>query len=155
MVFAAIKQPFVSYYDELPSQIISIVAQSAFFTFTIAVVFSGNLPGQTSDISRPLLNAGVAALASFVHALMTPFFNKVFGPTQLNPIHEIAKSCVVGLLTSSFVSVMTTSTVNLVAFKLYYLISLNSFISWFGSSARGHHGNPQIIKANSPYLCIF
>jgi hypothetical protein len=154
MVFAAIKQPFVSYYDELPSQIISTVAQSAFFTFTIAVVFSGN-PGQTADISRPLLNAGVAALASFVHALMTPFFNKVFGPTRLEPIPEITKSCVVALLTSTFMSVMTTSNVNLSAFKLYYLISLNSFISWFGSTQRRNHGQPPIIKDNSIYLCVF
>ena len=150
MTFAAIGQSFVNYYDELPNDIISTVAKSAFYTFTIALLFSTKSVEQTLDITRPLIKAGVAALASFIHALMTPLFNKVFGTTQLNAVHELVKSCVVAVLTSTVMNLTTTSQVNLLAFRLFYLISSNSFIAWLGLMP----ANVPLIKENSTYVCF-
>ncbi len=89
-VFEAIKQTCQTYYNELPNNIPRTVCQSAIYSFTISMVIS-NLRPSLPEIGRPLAAAGIAALASLVHALTTPFFNYLFGDQNANFFRETVK----------------------------------------------------------------
>ena len=126
MVLTAINNAFKNYYDELPNKIIPTIAQSAGISFAISILFAKSVNG-TLDMSRPLLNAGVAALASTLHALATPLFNQVFGPSHTDRFfYEFIKSCIIGTLASALVGSVQQRSLQITAFKLYYMISLNS-----------------------------
>ncbi len=148
MVFTAASQPFVAYYDALPQKTLETVAQSALFSFSATLFLTSTMNGKV-DMTAPLINAAVASLASTIHALMTPLFDKIFNSSQLNWMHEFAKSSVVGFLASSIASYALTSKVDLTAFKFFYLISANSLLTlWMNAP------NTPAIKDNSIYLCL-
>lgn len=147
MAFQAINQAFSNYYKELPIQILPTIGQSAMFSFTIGVwlVYDSN---KALDITKPLFMAGVAALASTIHALATPFFKSVLGKNNDNPVCEISKSAVVALTTSLVVGLATESPLKLTALKLYWAISVNSAVAWFKSWFPDIHDH----NMNSIYL---
>jgi hypothetical protein len=157
MVISAIKQTCQSYYDALPEEIVPTIAKSALCTLAISVIFIKRDFKEVINLASPLLNAGVAALASTIHALMTPFFNYVFGTKKLDWTHEMIKSVTTAVLASGLTSMALTAQVNLVAFKLFHLISANSFIAFFSSAPRADDGSvlpKPFIKENSIYLCF-
>lgn len=145
-------QKFQSYYDNLPEKIFPTIGQSAGLSLAVGVLLSASLAGNgLTDLSRPLLHAGVAAIASTIHALLTPLFNQIFGPSRTdNPVYELIKSCSVAVIASSIVGLSLNSKLQLTAFKLYYLISINSFHAWFSGSNK----QSQLIKENSVYFCF-
>lgn len=144
-----ITQKCQSYYDNLPEAILPSIGQSAGFSFAVGIVFSAAGGGLT-DLSRPLLHGGVAAIASIIHALLTPLFNQIFGPSRTDkPLNEFVKSCSVAAIASAIMGLSLESKLQLTAFKLYYLISLNSFNAWFSGAK-----HPQLIKENAIYLCF-
>lgn len=157
MVLEAIKQTFVNYYDELPENIAPTIAKSAFYTFTASLIIAGASSKEKAfDMTKPLIYAGVAALASFIHALVTPLFNKIFGTRQRDAFHELTKSCIIALLTTALIDYATTSKINLLAFKMFYLISANSCIAWlsFFNNNNGQYIPQPFIRENSIYLCF-
>lgn len=156
MVFAAVAQPFVNYYKALPDNIVPTIAQSAGCTLAIALLFSSPYKNEGFDMTRPLMKAGVAALASTIHAAMTPFFDKIFGTAQLDFVSEFIKSSVVAVLSSAVVDCALTSRVNLAAFHLFYLISSNSFTAFFSKTPQvnGQAQPLPAIRDNSIYFCF-
>lgn len=151
MVFSTISQACQSYYDNLPDAIFPSIAKSAGYSFTIALLLSARSPEGALDLTRPLIRAGVAALASTIHALMTPLFDKIFGPSRTSEgFYELVKSCTVAVFASALVGYGVNSSIQLSAFKLYYLISSNSFTAWFTSSSTA----PQRITDNSIYFAF-
>lgn len=149
MVLATISQAFQNYYDELPMEIIPTIGKSAIFTFTVSAIFSSRNAEGAFDATRPLLKAGVAALASTIHALLTPLFNKVLGRnTTLEILDELVKSTICACTASALMCVGETGSLQLSAFKLYYLISGNSFSAWFSAPSNMHP------NTNSVYFCF-
>jgi hypothetical protein len=156
-MFAAISRPFASYYQELPENIVPTIAKSAFYTFTVSLLFLTASEQGTINLTRPLVRSGVAALASAIHALVTPLFNMTFEKAELNAAHEIVKNFVVILLSSALVDYHLTSRVNLASFRLFQLISLNAFMAWFSPCPRGDRGQllPRpFIPDNAVYFCF-
>lgn len=147
MSFSAIKQACTSYYDELPEAILPSVAKSAFFTFTVACVFSARAANGSYDMTVPLIKASAAALASTIHAIATPLFNRTFGTVSLNPWYEMTKSMLTTFTASALMGISLNSALQLSSFKLYYMISCNSFIAWTTNVK-----NPAHIKENSIYF---
>ena len=148
MSISAIKQACTDYYYELPDAVLPTVAKSGFYTFAVAVFFSASTADGKIDIALPIVKAGVASLASAIHAVATPLFNRIFGTAFLNPVHELAKSAFVAFAASTIAGFSLNSTLQLTSFKLYYLISLNSVQAWM------KQGASTFIKENSIYFCF-
>lgn len=150
MVLSAINQACQSYYANLPRKIFPTIAKSAGYTFAAALFFSNRNVQGAIDISRPLLHAGIAALASAIHALMTPLFDQVFGKSNTGDVlSEFVKSSITGITASALVSYGMHSSIQLTAFKLYYLISLNTLTTWLAPS-----NTRTPMNDNSIYLCF-
>lgn len=129
-MFDTIRQKCQEYYDQIPPDTLSKMAKSALFSFSISLILlNKRSPGAPWNLSKPLLNAGVAALASFVYALTAPLFNALFGDKHLRFHREIMKNLVVVTLTSTFVNYLTTSKVNFAAFNFVAFLPSNVVIS--------------------------
>lgn len=149
MVFTAIGQAFQNYYDELPNRILPTIGKSAGITFAVSLIFTRPNAEGLYDMSRPLLQAGVAALASTIHALMTPLFNEVFGKSNTSDVfYEVVRSWIVGAVASALVGSVQQSSFQITAIKLFYLISLNSFAAWSSMALN------QPMPDNSIYVCL-
>lgn len=136
MVLAAVRQAADSYYQALPERVFSTVAKSAIYTFSAAILFTVSRE-KGIDLLRPLAKAAAAAVASLIHALMTPLFNKIFETQKAESLHELAKMGVVEILASAVVEFAMTSKVNLAAFRFIPCISSNWFYSIGPQPANG------------------
>lgn len=76
-----------SYYASLPRNTGAAAARSALYTFT-ASLLAVNPWGQAIHLTRPLCMGGVAALASLIHALTVPLFNRLFGYDEVKWYQE-------------------------------------------------------------------
>jgi hypothetical protein len=126
-----------NYYNHLPANTVRSVGQSALFSFSACFLFvtlpQGNQAGQMSNLLRPIVVAGIAALASSIHALMNPLFEFIFGDPQIKAYREGIKWVVVSTLTSIVIARLTNTQFDLRAIQLILPLSLN-FIRGFWSS---------------------
>lgn len=153
MALDVIKQTWDSYYNELPTHILPQIAKSACFTFTISIFLSR---GETFDLRNPILKAGIAAIASMIHAVLTPMFNHILAHASLqhaslNPFAETVKSTITAVIASAVVGVGLQSSLQLSAFKMYTLISTNSINAWLSGTQT--QPTPPATH-NSIYLCF-
>lgn len=149
MSISAIKDAFTIYSDELPNEILPTISKSFLYTFAVALLFSTRAANGSYDMSAPFIKASVAALASTIHALATPMFNRTFGTAALSPWYEFVKSTITAFAASAVVGFSLNSTLQLTSFKLYYLISSNSYMAWMTNVKNSPH-----IKENSIYFCF-
>ena len=91
MLDAAI-QSVQDYYNEIPDNTMVCVGTSAVFSFVVAIIthkgtsIAKVFQSSLEDFRRPLFAATCAAMASLIHGLMTPFFNRIFGDNDQNKI---------------------------------------------------------------------
>lgn len=100
-------EPFANYYNELPDNTFTCVGRSALFSFVASVILNrGTMPSifrsSVEEFRGPLFAATCAAVASLIHGLMTPLFNKLFGDDDQNKVHReliknIASICLLKL----------------------------------------------------------
>ncbi len=123
-MFEAIGRVCKGYYDELPSDILQKVGKSGLYSFT--VVFIRVPKGENWwNVRDPLFAAGITALASLIHGLTIPIFNKIFGNNELKFHQETIKQLVVCYLTFVLINYITTSKVNLLSVKVFQMMSTN------------------------------
>lgn len=115
------------YYDQIPPDTIRKIAYSGVFAFTATVVYHASKKTLTEpyNVTRPLVAAGVAMLASLIYSLTNPLFNKILGNNKITFLGEFMKGCVNVFLTSVAISYLTTSKVNLLALSLLISVPLN------------------------------
>ena len=123
-MFEAIGGACQYYYDEFPKEVVPTVCKSALFSFTATLIYTSYPSNSALNVARALFAAGLAALASLVHALITPLFKGVFG-NNFKFIQEYFKFIFVGISLSILVDNFTNSKVNLYAVKMIPLLSLN------------------------------
>lgn len=144
MVLGAVKQACHDYYQSLPNNILRVPALSALLSGTVSLLFAQNKEGVV-DLTRPLIKSGIAALASLVYGLVTPFFRFVFeyqpnqNPTWGSPVKEFIKSSTVVLLTSLAIDFALTSRVNFTALKLASLASFNTLGAYVAFQSNDQH----------------
>lgn len=133
-MFNAITQRMQDYYDQIPCNTLSTIAKATTFSFAAALNCEGIDNNKTSiDVyATPLLAAGVGALATLIHALMTPIFNAAFeNDHQVIVYQECIKSMVTIGLTRFLVSYATGQKVDLLANTVLALLSTNLMKSLF------------------------
>lgn len=87
----AVRQTCQRYYDEIPAGTGQAIAKSALYSFAASAILFSTRPSSV-NLSRPVVAAGVSALASSIHALTAPLFNKVFDRNDPPYLHsEIVK----------------------------------------------------------------
>jgi hypothetical protein len=125
-----------SYYDHLPHDIVQTVSQSALYSFTITLLISNRSARAGSfNLLLPIVPAGIAALTSLVHALLTPLFDGIFGDRKVKFHREIIKWFCVSACTSIIVSKLSTNKIDLVALQFFLPASVNCLLkSNFGAS---------------------
>lgn len=137
----SIKQWGTSYYDALPSDIVRTVGASAILTFAVRAFFSNDM----SAVNIPLINAGIAATASLIHALTTPVFKAFLPQTHNDDVFgEIAKNVVVLAITTTVMKSTILSERILKISSLFGLLSLNALYTFINSNNK--------ISFNSVYL---
>ena len=172
-IFDAIKQTCQTYYDQLPNDIPRTVCQSAIYSFTISMVFRNLRLGLPENLRQPFAAAGIAALASLVHALTTPLFNSLFGDQNVTYFRETLKYAINGTLVHLLFN-STSYKINLITLQgnFFGIIGINclkSTIKGFSDFA-DFLGNPQLanqirsinrffsldipLGANSTYIVI-
>jgi hypothetical protein len=115
-----------SYYHHLPDDTLQTVSKSAAFTFSIAFVLgSPKIAQDPINMLRPLVAAGIAALASLIHALMTPLFDGMFGDRKINFFRETIKWVIVSACTTLIVNKLLAAKIELVALPQYIPLSIN------------------------------
>lgn len=129
--FIVIFHPIVNacqyYYDHLPDDTFQTIGKSFLFSFSIGMI----LRNSTNNYLQPIVAASVAALASLIHALMTPLFDAIFGDRKVNMFREGIKFWVVTAFANILREQMATGKVNLVAVPNVIPISLNFVKSSF------------------------
>lgn len=133
-MLASIRQGFTDYYNALPNKVLIKTGASAVFSFALSVYLNSG-PGKVSvvDLSKPLFSAGIAALASLIHGLATPLFNKLLGP-RVTWIEEFAKMTVVTVAASAVVNAFSPTTNKISEFVLYAGWSMNCISSILNST---------------------
>lgn len=121
-MFDGIKDKFLDYYDQIPPDTFPAIAKSAILTFSCTLLFTRKFDDTHLNISRPLFNAGIAALASSIYALTTPFFNTAFGDKDVHFHRELIKFFVNLSITSMIVGYLTSSKVDAAALPLLRII---------------------------------
>ena len=121
-----IHQRLNAYYDKIPSNTLVTIAKSAVFSFSVNVMTGGISNSSLNTYSQPLMAAGIAALASLIHALMSPVFNSIFqNDHQTTFRQEWIKSLVSVGLTGFSLSYATNGKIDLLTQQVFSLISLN------------------------------
>ncbi len=77
MIFNTVQDRFHVYYAQLPANTLPSMFRSALYSFSISFIIGG-IDSRTIQLTRPLITAGVAGLATLIHALTNPFFNYIF-----------------------------------------------------------------------------
>lgn len=140
----SIRQICQGYYDELPTDNLRNAGKSAVYSFALSLFFKSEIflslnPRVSESIGpynivQALFNAKVAALASLIYALTTPFFNKIFGDNRIQLHREITKHIINQTLTFIAVSFFTTAKVNMLAIPVLCMISSNLIVSYAEAS---------------------
>ncbi len=108
------------YYDNIPSDTFQTVCKSAIYSYTFSVLLA-NKPAQWEagiNLALPLASAGVAALASLIHALTTPLFNAIFGDKEVYVHREWIKQFTNMTIKTGIVAYLTSTKVSFVAHNL-------------------------------------
>ena len=130
-MFEAIGRVCQDYYNDLPSDVLLKVGKSGLYSFTATFMFLHDgiktAPVTHFNLRDPLSAAAITALASLIHGLTTPIFNKIFGNNELKLHQELIKNLVVSSLTFVLISYITTSKVNLLSVKKFPMVSVNLF----------------------------
>jgi hypothetical protein len=123
------------YYDHLPHDIVQTVSKSALYSFTIALVISNKSARADSfNLLIPITSAGIAALASVVHAILTPLFDGIFGDRKVQFHREFIKWFCVSACTSVIVNKLSINKIDLVALHFFLPASVNFMKSNCGAS---------------------
>jgi hypothetical protein len=85
---------------------------------------SGTIP-----LADPLKRAAIAACASLIHALITPFFNDMFGDDEIIFHREVLKSIVSLSISLPLIQYATASKVELLAQEFCQIIFVSSAVS--------------------------
>lgn len=125
----AIIEPFQNYYKELPDNTWTCVGRSAMFSFVASVVLArGNMPkifqSSFEEFRYPLFAATCAAVASLIHGLMTPLFNRLFGDDDQNQYHREFIKMVIDISLLKFALLASSGYVEELALRVK-MISLN------------------------------
>lgn len=128
MVFAAATRACQFYWDNIPVDTAVTVGKSALYTFGIYLIFRN--PNYFSHTAKTDLNpafkaAGLAALASLVHSLVTPIFNCIFGDDEIIFYRECLKRLTVITIVLLSIQYATTSKINLVIQDFFRLFPLS------------------------------
>ncbi|CUI16190.1 hypothetical protein PNK_0562 [Candidatus Protochlamydia naegleriophila] len=86
MVIDAISNQIQSYYASLPSNTGAAACRSALYTFTAALLTANSW--EQAQFNQPLRMGVIAALASVIHALIVPLFNRLFGHGEVRWYQE-------------------------------------------------------------------
>lgn len=135
----AIIEPIQNYYKELPDNTFTCVGRSALFSFVASVILSrGNIPrmfqSSLEDFRRPLFAATCAAVASLIHGLPTPLFNRLFGDDDQNMIHREFIKIVANVCLLKILLLAAAGNVEEMASRIIFLPA-NLFKSIFGTAA--------------------
>lgn len=108
------------YYDNLPSDTFQTVCKSAIYSYTFSVLWANDMRKWEAGINLalPLASAGVAALASLIHALTTPLFNAVFGDKEVYFHREWIKQFTNMTIKAGVIAYFTSTKVNFVVHNL-------------------------------------
>ncbi|MCE2982174.1 MAG: hypothetical protein LW832_01285 [Parachlamydia sp.] len=79
------------YAKGLPSNIVPSMGRSALYSFTASLIFVNGGLAPLKNMQQPLISACVAAIASLLHALLTPFFNYIFDNENIRWYQEPIK----------------------------------------------------------------
>lgn len=126
----AIKDGYLSYYNQIPADTLPAIGRSAIYSFTFSFI-TVRSRAPTMDLTTCLVSAGYAALASTIHALTTPIFNYMFGNQDVYFLQEAAKCWINISLSLTLVSYITTKQINFVAMKYFFGASLVSLTAYF------------------------
>ncbi|MFI0435263.1 MAG: hypothetical protein ACH350_05990 [Parachlamydiaceae bacterium] len=146
-----ISQSFKSYYNDLPDHITRSILKSGALTFTLTVMCADKSNGMV-NFENALVYAGLAALASTIHALTTPLFNYLLEKSDTSkPINETIKSTFVSATVSLLWGLRNPAsfTLNAVAWRSF--LSLNSITAWMKCYLDPNHHQ---IKDNSTYMIL-
>jgi len=162
-MFDMIQQRCLSYYDEIPVDTFPTIAKSAIFSFTITIIMPRLLSNRDlrfvyiEEYTPALITAGLAAVATLVHAILSPIFNRAFGNnSQINVNQELMKYLLVTALTGVCLSYARNQ-------RIRYFVSINLVKSllYFGVQIRpylGHIANRLGVNSpdgsNSTYLVL-
>lgn len=124
-----IKQIAQDYYDQIPNNTLRTIGKSAFFSFCASVFIEGTGINKTLTMSlydRPLMAAGLAAVAAFVHALLTPIFNALFeNKREVRFLQEVIKHAIEVSIMRLCVYNVTAQKVNLLGENGFDFTSVN------------------------------
>ncbi len=134
-MFDAIKRGCQYYCDNIPNNTIHTVCKSALYSFTITFIMANGSYKQRVDLvtkealplelTRPYLAAAVAAIASTIHAFMTPFFHLACGDKEIKLHREIAKGMVVSALTYHLTASMAVFKAHWIAVSAFDMVPFN------------------------------
>ena len=89
-----------NYWDEIPQETLRSVGKSALISFSVTLLvttrgFSTFIkPDGVIEFAQPAAAAVIAGTATLIQALMTPFFNAVFGDREVKFERELLKMVV-------------------------------------------------------------
>jgi len=145
-MFNVIQQRCLSYYNEIPVDTFPTIAKSAIFSFMISITRGELKLTSIEQYTRPLIAAGIAAVAALVHAILSPIFNTAFGNNnQITQYQEIMKSILVtgltrvllGYATNQRVDVMKTNwgaisflSINLIKSAFYSIFQISDLLGY-------------------------
>jgi hypothetical protein len=130
-----------SYYNHLPKDTLKTVGKSAAFTFSLTFFLRSGMKLDSNNaiisinLLRPLAMAGIAALASLIHALMTPLFDGMFGDRKINLYRETMKWIVISACTTVIANKLLTTKTEFVALQLFLPLPINFFKSIYNTIA--------------------
>jgi hypothetical protein len=123
-MFNPIRQTFDAYYRQIPPKTFSTAAISAICSFSFTLIYLRKTPDPL-NMTAPLFNAGVSAMASLVYSITNPFFDLSFGDNRLLIHREVMKHMINVTLISVAVGFALSSKVNLTALHLLGIVPLN------------------------------
>ncbi len=132
-MFNDITQRMEAYYDEIPSNTFPTIAKAIVFSFTVTLFSQGQVEGAGLDFyARPLIAAGIGAVATLIHALVTPIFNAAFENNhQVILYQELVKTGIVVGLTRILACCVTGQRVDILATTKLSMLSTNLIKSLF------------------------
>lgn len=89
-----------NYWDEIPQETLRSVGKSALISFSVTLLVTSKgfstfmKPDGVIEFAQPAAAAVMAGTATLIQALMTPFFNAVFGDREVKFEREMLKMVV-------------------------------------------------------------
>jgi hypothetical protein len=130
----SVRKSCQNYYDQIPAGSGQAVVKSALCNFVLHIVLT-RTPGQAWDVQKPLVYAGLGALASCIYSLTAPIFNYAFEDDRILLHRESLKVFLVQAITTVIYVSTTAQKVNLTAVPFLLMLPLNflksGVESWF------------------------